>query len=280
MGSGQVVREVWSARPLLGQLVLRDLRVRYKQALFGLAWAVFMPALIVLSGLLVRFAISQVAAAPFDRAVVGALALKGLAWGFFVAAVGVATPSLTGNNNLVTKVYFPRAVLPVAAILAQTVDTAIACTAFVLLSPLLGLAWSIQMLWLPVLAALIFCFTTACGLLLGAANVYFRDVKYIVQMLLTFGIFFTPVFYEPAMLGELGARLIMLNPLAPLIEGLRLALIEGHNLLMPLTAPVASGAVVVWSPLYLAYGAAWAVGGLMISIGIFRRAEPAFPEYV
>jgi ABC-type polysaccharide/polyol phosphate export permease len=275
-----LVREVWSARPLLRQLVLRDLRVRYKQAFFGLAWAVFMPALIVLSGVLVRFAISQVGSAPFDRAVVGTLALKGLAWGFFVAAVGVATPSLTGNSNLVTKVYFPRAVLPLATILAQTVDTAIACTAFVVLSPLVGLTWSVQMLWLPVLAALIFCFTTACGLLLGAANVYFRDVKYIVQTLLTFGIFFTPVFFEPAMLGELGARLIMLNPLAPLIEGLRLALIEGHNLLTPLSAPVSSGTAVVWSPAYLGYSVVWALGGLIVSIRIFRRAEPSFPEYV
>jgi lipopolysaccharide transport system permease protein len=275
-----LVREVWGARPLLRQLVLRDLRVRYKQAFFGLAWAVFMPALIVISGVLVRFAISQVGSAPFDRAVVGTLALKGLAWGFFVAAIGVSTPSLTGNSNLVTKVYFPRAVLPLATILAQAVDTAIACAIFLMFAPLVGLQWTVNLLWLPLLAVLVVCLTLGLGLLLSAANVFFRDVKYIVQTLLTFGIFFTPVFFEPAMLGEVGARAIMLNPIAPLVEGLRLSLIEGHNLLAPLSAPIASGIAVVWSPMYLVYSAACAVGGLMVSAMIFRRAEPAFPEYV
>jgi ABC-type polysaccharide/polyol phosphate export permease len=124
------------------------------------------------------------------------------------------------------------------------------------------------------------CLTAGLALLLSCANVFFRDVKYIVQTLLTFGIFFTPVFYEPQMLGVTGARLVMLNPLAPLLEGLRLSLIEGHNLFEPLTAAVRSGVAVVWSPWYLAYSAVWAFGGLALSAVIFHRAESAYPEYL
>ena len=116
----------------------------------------------------------------------------------------------------------------------------------------------------------------ACSLFLSCANLFYRDVKYIVQVLLTFGIFFTPVFFEPAMVGPDLARLSMLNPLAPLLEGLRLAIVEGHNLLVPVTSP--AGAL-LWSPTYLAYAATWAIAGLVVSAVIFHRSEFVFAEY-
>src|SRR5262249_46336401 len=155
------------------QLVLRDLRVRYKQAALGLAWAVFMPILIVMSGVLVRFAISQVTGNPFDRSTVLTLMLKGLAWGFFVAAIGVATPSLTGSGNLITKVYFPREVLPLAAITAAGVDSMIGSIIFVLLFPFLGVALTASALWAPVLVVLFVVLTVGIGVFLSCANVFF-----------------------------------------------------------------------------------------------------------
>ena len=110
---------------------------------------------------------------------------------------------------------------------------------------------------------------------------FFRDVKYIVQVLLTFGIFFTPVFFEPAMFGVVGAKLMMLNPLAPLLEGIRLALVEGHNLLRPLVIGADSSAqIAAWSPWYLAYSAGWGILGLVGSSLLFHRLEFLFAEYV
>lgn len=275
----EIFREIAGARELVRQLVIRDLRVRYKQAVLGFAWAIFMPALIVGCGVLVRLAISHVAATPFNRATIGSLTLKGLGWGFFVASISVSTASLISNRNLITKVYFPRGVLPLASVIAQGVDTAMGSVLFLLLAPLFALHFSASLLWVPLLIALLIMFTLGLGCLLACANVFFRDVKYIVQTLLTFGIFFTPVFFEPQMLGPTGARLAMLNPLAPILEGLRLAVVQGHNLLQPLTATVRADVVTVWEPWYLAYSAVFAIGGLAVSALIFHRAEAAFPEY-
>jgi len=272
--------ELWQARDLLSQLVLRDVRVRYKQALLGFAWAVLMPSLIVLSGAMVRFAMSQFTGTPFNRETVAALLVKGLPWGFFVGAIGFATASLTGNAGLVSKVYFPREVLPLSAILAQAVDSGISTVTCLLVLPFLGIAWGPNLLWVPLLVLLLFCFTIAVGLLLSCANVFFRDVKYIVQVLLTFGIFFTPVFFEPVMLGPRGATLVMLNPLAPILEGLRLAVLRGHDLLHPLVVETASGLVTAWSPWALAYAGAWAFGGLVVSAAVFRATQDTFAEYV
>ncbi|HTE43798.1 MAG TPA: ABC transporter permease [Gemmatimonadaceae bacterium] len=276
----EIAKELSSSRELTRQLILRDLRIRYKQAVFGLLWAVLMPGLIVLSGLVIRFAVVQMTGTTFERKMAAALAVKSLAWGFFIGAIGLATPSLTSNSNLVTKVHFPREVLPLSAILAQGVDSGIGALIFLFITPFLGIGLSAALVWLPIVLALLFCLTVAAGLLFSCANAFFRDVKYLVQMFITFGIFYTPIFYEPATLGPVGAKLIMLNPVTPLLEGLRLAVVEGHNLLVPLSVQAAKGMVVVWSPWYLAYSAAVAILGLLASALIFHRAEAVYAEYV
>ena len=128
---------------------------------------------------------------------------------------------------------------------------------------------------------LVLLFTAASSLFLSCANLFFRDVKYIVQLMLTFGIFFTPVFYDAIMFGPKGAQIAMANPLAPLLEGLRLAVVQGHNLLEPLIQLTAQGqSVLAWSPWYLVYSAAWAVFGLLGSALLFHRLEFVFAEYV
>jgi len=277
----QIATELWQFRELLTQLAKRDIKIRYKQAIMGFAWALFMPILVVLAGMVVRVALSTVGGLPFDRAAAGGLALKGLFWSFFVGTIGFATPSLTANMSLVTKIYFPREVLPMASLVAQGFDSAIAGAAVLLALPFLGLAWSASLLWVPVLVILMIALTAAAALFLSCANLFFRDVKYIVQVLLTFGIFFTPVLFEPAVMGAAGARLLMLNPLAPILEGLRLAVIEGHSLLAPLTTLGKHGELITtWSPWYLAWSAVWGLAGLAVSAVIFHRAEFAFAEYV
>lgn len=277
----EIVADLIRHRELLFELTRRDIRIRYKQAVMGFGWALFMPILIVLSGCLVRVAMSQVSGRPVDGAQVAAIAIKGVAWSFFVGTISFATSTLTSNANLVSKIYFPREVLPLSALLAQVFDTVIGLAALVFLLPFLGVTLQVQLLWVPLLLLLLLTLTAGATLFLSCANLFFRDVKYIVQVLLTFGIFFTPVFFEPAMMGRKGAALLGLNPVSPLLEGLRLSVVAGHNLLVPIVTTTRTGvAFNAWSPWGLAYSAAWAIVGLIVSALIFHRSESAFAENV
>lgn len=275
-----VVDELWQYRELTYQLTLRDIRIRYKQAVMGFAWAILMPALIVAAGALVRYAMAYLSGSDVEVGAIAGMAVKALPWAFFVGAIGFATSSLVGNLSLITKIYFPREVLPLSSTLAQTFDSSIGVISLVPILPLLGVSYGWTVLWAPYLAVVLFLFTLGTALLLGCANLFFRDVKYIVQVLLTFGIFFTPVFFEPSMFGELGSKLMMLNPLSPVLEGLRLSVVEGHDLLHTLTSTGAGGEVLLeWSPWYLAYGSIVAVAMLVVGALVFHRFERVFAEY-
>ena len=124
-----------------------------------------------------------------------------MGWSFFVGALGFATASLIGNSNLVTKIYFPREVLPLSSVAAQGFDTSIGLLTLVVILPFLGVRLHASFVWIPLLLFLLVTFTTGVSMFLSCANLFFRDVKYIVQVVLMFGIFFTPIFFEPAMLG-------------------------------------------------------------------------------
>lgn len=271
--------DLWTYRDLLIQLTLRDIKIRYKQSLMGFGWAILMPVLIVMAGLIVRVAISYLSGTELDTAVLTGIAVKSLPWAFFVGALGFANSSLVGNANLVTKVYFPREVLPISATLAQAFDTLVAATALAVVLPFFGVRPTWALLWVPPLAVTLFALTAAAGLALSCANLFFRDVKYLVQVLITFGIFVTPVFFEPTMFPGNGPHLLMLNPLAPILEGLRLAVVEGHSLLAVAAAGTADGGAALWSPWYLAYAALWGFGGLTLVSLVFHRLEYLFAEY-
>jgi len=280
-GLREIGRELVEHRDLLLQLTRRDLKLRYKQAVMGFAWAVFMPLLIILAGCLVRVIMAQVSGSTVNRTAIAGLAVKSLGWSFFVGTIGFAVQSLTNNMNLVAKVYFPREVLPLSTTLAQTVDTLLGAIVVTLLVGFLGVRPSPALLWVPIIGLLLYLFTAGVALLLSCANLFFRDVKYIVQVLLTFGIFFTPVLFEPAMLGPKLSTLAMLNPLAPLLEGLRLSVVAGHDLLIPLVEINRHGqAVLAWSPWMLVYSAAWAGIASVMGALLFHRLEFIFAEYV
>lgn len=276
----EAVVDVWDHRDLLVQLAVRDIKLRYKQAAMGAAWAVFMPLLIVLSGLIIRLAMAKMSGTSVSGVEVANIAVKGLGWAFFVGALGFATASLVGNANLVTKIYFPREVLPVACVGAQCFDTAVGLGTLAVLLPFFGVRLHVALLWLPVVLLLLVAFTTTVSLFLSCANLFYRDVKYIVQVVLMFGIFFTPVFFEPALLGPKGALIMMINPLTPILEGLRLCVVEGHNLAEPLTTVIKGTARVAWSPWELVYAAVVSLGGLVLATAFFRRLQPLFAEYV
>jgi lipopolysaccharide transport system permease protein len=274
-----VLREMMSRRDLLVQLASRDIRIRYKQAVMGFAWALLTPLLLVGAGSLLRVAIAQMSGVALDRAEIGSVVLKSFPWAFFSGAIGFGVASITSNLTLVTKVYFPRAVLPLGVVLAATFDLAIGAGALLLVLPFLGAKLSLALLWVPVLIAILIVLTAGFAVFLACANLFFRDVKYLTQVLLTFGVFFTPVLFDAPTFGARGARLLMLNPLSPIFEGLRLAVFNGHNLLEPLGQLTRSGMVTAWEPWYLLYGAVWAVGAFLGSLVLFQRTQYLFAEY-
>ena len=262
---------------LLTELTTRDLRIRYKQAVMGLAWAVLTPLVVVLAGWVIRVAFSYLYGASVAPAELAGVAVKSVGWSFFVGALAFGTASIPANIALVTKVYFPRELLPVSALLTQVVDTAIGAAALVVLLPLFGVRATSGLLWVVPLVLLLVLVTLGVSLLASCANVFFRDARHVVQLVISFGIFFTPVFFDASSMGPRGARLLMLNPLAPILEGLRLAIVQGHNLFVPLVGP--AGAT-LWNPWTLAYAAAWAIFGTAASAIVFHRAEFKFAEYV
>lgn len=274
----EIVGDFGRSRDLLTQLTLRDIRVRYKQAALGFAWALVLPVTIVLAGLAVRVAISFASGHPLETTQLARMAVKSIPWAFFVGCIGTATPSLIGNITLVTKIYFPREVLPIAACIAQTVDSAIGLVAVAIVLPFLGVTASAQLAWVPVLLALLWILAAASALFLSCANLFFRDVKYMVQVFLSFGIFFTPVLVDAPMFGPKFAPIIMLNPVSPILEGLRLAIVDHHNLLTPVVSQ--PGGWVSWHPWYLVYSAVWAIAGIVLSAIFFHRSERRFALFV
>lgn len=250
-------------RELLFTLTARDIKIRYKQSVMGFFWAVLMPVLIIGSGLVVTLAFSTISGRSASKADVFSIAIKAVPWAFVVGAIRFATNSLIVNKELVTKVYFPREILPFAAVLANLFDLAVAGIALAVAILIFGLGISMQLLWLPVLLGLLVMLTGAWGLLLSCANLFFRDVKYLVEVVLTYGIFFTPVFYSASTFGK-WRPVLLLNPLAPIFESLT-AVIVYHR-------PPVLG--------WLVYSAVWACISLAAAWLIFRKVEGTFAENV
>jgi ABC-type polysaccharide/polyol phosphate export permease len=244
-------------------LTWRDISIKYRQSVMGFFWALLMPLLIVGAGVLVRVGLASVSGKPVVPSQITTVALKALPWSFFVASLRFATSSLAANANLVTRIAFPRAVFPVSAVLSQLFDFAVASPVVLVLLAAASVRPGARVLWVPVLLGLLLLLTTGLALLLSAANLFFRDVKYLVEIVLTFAIFFTPVFYDVEMFGARGAWL-MLNPIAPILEGLRSSVIEDRT------------PVLGWT-LYSAF-VALALGG--IAPVVFRRLEPKFAERI
>jgi len=152
---GTVLRNLWRYRELLVELTRRDLRIRYTQAVIGVVWAVLTPLVVALSGWVIRIALSYMSGQPLVRVQLAEIAVKAVAWSFFVGALGFGTASVTANFPLVTKVYFPRQMLPLSSVATQVVDSTIGALALAILVPLLGVRPSTGLLWLPLLGILL-----------------------------------------------------------------------------------------------------------------------------
>ncbi len=257
------LKELYKYRELLYMIAYRDIKVRYKQSIMGFMWAILMPTLIVLSGVVVRYAYAIAAHAPLKTADIASVAVKSLPWAFLVSSIRFSCLSLINNKDLVTKIYFPKEIFPIAAILASFFDFVVASLALTIFLLLLQVGWSYYLAWVPALLLTMVLLAVGIGMIVAAASLYFRDVKFIVEVFLTFGIFFTPVFYDAAMFGDKG-KWLLVNPISPILDGFGASVAHHQSPNLP----------------WFAYSLACA---LLISLGgyvFFKHLEPGFAESI
>ena len=256
------VREVWRGRELVRTLAERDFRVRYKQAVLGVAWAVLTPLalMVVFTVFFQRVAKVDTGGAPY--ALFAYLGL--LPWTFFSTSVAQGGQSLVLNNQLLNKVYCPREVFPMASVVVAAIDTTIAVLVLGLLFVVTGFVPKATSVWLPVLLLVQVAFTFGATLVISAVLVFFRDLRHALPVILQLGLFATPVAYGMDVVpSSLQVLYSALNPLAPVIDGYRRTILLG---LPPDWRLLAPGAVVAAVLLVAGYA-------------VFKRMEPGFADY-
>jgi lipopolysaccharide transport system permease protein len=240
-------RDLWHYRELLYFLAWRDIVVRYKQTAIGIAWALVRPALTML----VFVAFRKLAALPSTTVPAPAFVLAAvLPWQFFASALSESSGSLIGNANLISKVYFPRLIIPAAAVVTSLVDFAVTLGLLALVMAWYGIAPGWQIVALPAFVAMTFGLSLGLGLLLAALNVEYRDFRYVVPFIVQFGLFVSPVAFATADVPESWRLLYALNPLVGIIDGFRWSLLGGAldigTVWVALAVTVVTIAVGVW----------------------------------
>ncbi|MCO5167988.1 MAG: ABC transporter permease [Planctomycetes bacterium] len=255
-------RELWAYRELLYFLVWRDVKVRYKQTVLGAAWAIIQPFMTM-----VVFSIffGRLAGMPSDGVAYPLFAYCALVpWTYFATALGNGANSLVGNQHLISKVYFPRLVIPLAAVLAPLVDAVIAFAVLLGLMAYFHHVPPAAVVLLPVLSLLAALTALAAVLWLSALNVKYRDVRYVVPFVVQFWLFASPVAYPATLVPEPWRWVYGLNPMVGVIEGFRWAL---------LATPPPSPAMMATSSLAVA---ALLLGGILF----YQRTEGTFADVI
>jgi lipopolysaccharide transport system permease protein len=220
---GLGLSHVWEYRELLYFLVWRDIKVRYKQTVLGAAWAIIQPffTMLIFSAVFGRLARIPSDNLPYPLFCFAAL----VPWTFFSSGMLQAANSLVGNTNLLKKVFFPRLVLPTAAIAAMTIDFACALVVLLAMMAYYGVLPSLAVVAVPLFVLLAFATALGAGLWLSALNVKFRDVKYVVPFLLQVWMFATPIAYPSSLLDGPWRSIYALNPMVGVVDGFRWALL-------------------------------------------------------
>jgi len=217
------MREIWKFRELLFLLAWRDVKIRYKQTVIGAAWAVLQPFLTM-----VVFSIffGQFAGIPSDGLPYPIFSYAGLLpWTFFADGMKRASDSLVGNASLISKVYFPRVIIPTASVIAGFVDFGVAFLVLVGMMVFYHVPFGFRILWLPAFLLLAFLTALGTGLWLSALNVRYRDVRYTLGFLTQLWLYATPVIYPATLLHGPWRILVSLNPMAGVVEGTRWAVL-------------------------------------------------------
>lgn len=213
---------LWRFRELLGILTLRDVKVRYKQTVLGILWAVIQPLFMML---IFTLFFGKLAKIPSDGIPYPIFAFTGLLpWTFFSNSLTNSSNSLVRDSSLITKIYFPRMIIPIAAVGAGLIDFLIAFGLLILLMLYYDLGFSVNFLMIPLLTLLTALSAVGLGIWTAAINVKYRDVKYVLPFLIQIGLFATPIIYPSSFVPEKWRWLLVLNPLTGIIDGFRSAI--------------------------------------------------------
>lgn len=256
------LRDLWEYRELLYFLTWRDVKVRYKQTVLGAAWAIIQPffTMVVFS-----LFFGKLAKVPSDNIPYPLFSYAALVpWQFFANGLSQSSTSLVASANLIKKVYFPRLVVPISAVISGGVDFALAFVVLLGMMLFYGIVPTAAIVWLPLLLLLALVTSLGVGLWLTAMNVQFRDVRYAIPFLIQAWMFATPIAYPSSLLDEPWRTLYGINPMAGVVEGFRWALLGTK------TAP---GPIIIVSALV-------AVGLLISGAFYFRRMEKTFADVV
>jgi ABC-type polysaccharide/polyol phosphate export permease len=257
--------EIWAYRDLLLNLVKRDLAVRYKRSVLGFGWSFLSPLLMMLVFAIVFQVVKPLSVRSYPLFVLSAL----LPWYFLAGSLSGAVRSITGNAQLIDKVYFPREILPLSVVLSNLVNFLLSLAVFLPLALLLGARFSAWTLALPLVIGVQVLLVTGLALLLAALNVFYRDTEVVLDVGLTAWFFLTPIFYELELLPnqflgiDVWRFVYTLNPMATLVTDYRYILLYQYPVIRFTLVPFVLGVV------FLAVG--WY---------LFRRAAPAFSEEV
>lgn len=256
------LKDLWEYRELLYFLVWRDIKVRYKQTALGAAWALLQP---LLTMLVFTVFFGRLAKVPSDGIPYPVFALTALLpWQLFAFALNESSTSLVTNKNLLTKVYFPRLIVPMASVFAGLVDFALAFVLLLGLMVIYHVRPTAAVAWLPVFLLMTVATALSVGLWLSALNVKFRDVRYVIPFLTQFWMFATPVAYPSSLVPEPWREWYGLNPMAGVVEGFRWALL----------GKAGNPGLLVW--VSVAAVVLLLTGGLYY----FRRTEATFADIV
>lgn len=256
------LRELREYRELLYFLAWRDIKVRYKQTVLGAAWAIIQPffTMVVFSLFFGRLAKVPSDGIPYPIFSYSAL----VPWIFFANGLTQSSASLVGSSGLIKKIYFPRLVLPISAVLSGVVDFVLAFVVLLAMMFFYGITPTVAALWLPFFLLLALITSLGVGLWLTAMNAQFRDVRYAVPFLVQLWLFATPIAYPSSLLGEPWRTLYGINPMTGVVEGFRWALLGTQTAPGPMIFVSASVAV-----------------GLFVSGAFyFRRLEKTFADVI
>jgi len=255
------LRELWAYRELLVVLTMRDVKVRYKQTVLGAAWAILQPfmTMVVFTIFFGHLANMPSDGSPYPIFVYSAL----VPWTFFANAISSSSSSLVGSAHLVSKVYFPRLIIPLSAIGVGFVDFGVAASILLTMMLFYGVGWSLNLLMAPVLLLAIMFTALGVGTCLSALTVSYRDFRYVVPFMVQLWMFVTPVVYPASLVPSQWRWLFYLNPMSGLIEGFRSVF---------LAKP--------FDFLGLAVSACVAIGLLLVGVAYFERVERRFADII
>jgi len=254
--------EAWESRELLYFLIWREVKVRYKQTAIGIVWVVLQP---LLTMAIFTFVFSYMARIPSDGIPYPLFALTALLpWNYFSQALSRGGGALVSNSNLVSKVYFPRLIIPLASVLTPAVDFMLAFGLLLILMVWYGVAPTWGIVALPLLLFLAFITALAAALVLSPLQVKYRDVGHLIPFLAQFWMYASPVIYPASLVPEQWRLLYALNPMVGVIEGFRWALLGSKSPDFTLMA-VSAAAVLVM---------------LVVGVVVFRQMERTFADVV